>query len=78
MSLAIAITAALIVSAVLYASRRKSQAHTSVPLPMDRLAAWELRLGEHKAQERFRQARVDMLFDERATVQAKVSPRLPK
>ena len=77
MSLAIAITAALIVSAVLYASRRR-QSHTSVPLPMDRLAAWELRMGEHKAQERFRQARVDMLFDERATVQAKVSPRLPK
>ena len=77
MSLAIAITAALILAAVLYASRRR-QSHTSVPLPMDRLAAWELRMGEHKAQARFRQARVDMLFDARAAVQPLIKPRWPK
>lgn len=41
MSLAIAITAALILAAVLYASRGKPTAHKGVPLPMDRLALWE-------------------------------------
>jgi hypothetical protein len=43
----------------------------------DRLADWEIRLGQHKAQERLRQARAAQLLDERAIVRTKVAPKLP-
>ena len=48
------------------------------PTEADRLAAYERRLGEHKAQERLRQARALQVFDDRATVRPKISPKLPQ
>ena len=59
------------------------------PTPVDRLAGWELRLGEylaqqhiqrgqHRAQERLRQHSSRLAFDSRATVQPKVTPKLPR
>ena len=46
----------------------------------ERLAAFEIRMGRWRAEERMRRARVDQLFDERAsaTVKPKVTPRLPQ
>lgn len=48
------------------------------PQPVDRLAAWERRMGQHKAERRMAEYRARIAFDERATVQPKISPRLPK
>jgi hypothetical protein len=51
------------------------------PLPEERLATWERRLGEHRAQQRLRQARVHRDIDARAarspTVRVGQRPRLP-
>lgn len=44
----------------------------------ERKAYYEIRLGQHKAAERMRQARVAQVFDDRATVRAKIQPNLPK
>lgn len=43
----------------------------------ERLALWERRLGEERAQRRLRDARVAQLIDERAIVRVKVTPKLP-
>jgi hypothetical protein len=48
------------------------------PSAIDRLAAWERRLGQHRAEERMRLYRASVAFDERATVQPLVRPKLPK
>jgi hypothetical protein len=42
-----------------------------------RLAEYEIRMGQHRADERLRAERVDQLFDQRATVQPKINPQLP-
>lgn len=44
---------------------------------VDRLASWELRRGRYLASERLRHARIAQAIDARATVQPKVTPRLP-
>ena len=48
------------------------------PQPVDRLAAWERRMGEWRAEERRRLYRAQVALDERATVQPKIVPKLPK
>jgi len=48
------------------------------PSAIDRLAAWEVRRGAYRARERIRQESARIAFDERASVQPKVTPRLPK
>jgi len=48
------------------------------PTRAQRLANYELRLGQHRAEQRMRAERVDQLFDERASVQPKVTPKLPR
>jgi hypothetical protein len=47
------------------------------PTAYERMAAYERRLGEHKAQNWMRNERIAQVFDSRATVQAKVAPKLP-
>lgn len=42
-----------------------------------RLADYELRLGQHKAAERLRQARAAQVFDQHAIVRTKIEPKLP-
>ena len=48
------------------------------PHPVDRVAAWERRMGEWRAEERRRLYRAQVALDERATVQPKIVPKLPK
>jgi hypothetical protein len=59
------------------------------PYPVERLTDWELRLGrylaqeqlrasEHRAERRMASYRAAVAFDERATVQPLVRPKLPK
>lgn len=48
------------------------------PSPVDRVAAWERKMGEWRAEQRLRQHRALVAFDERATVQPKITPRLPQ
>lgn len=43
----------------------------------ERLAAFEIRMGQWKAAERMRAARVAQVFDDRATVRPKIQPKLP-
>lgn len=47
------------------------------PTKDERLANWELRRGRHRAEQRLRECRVDQAFDARASVQPKITPRLP-
>lgn len=47
------------------------------PTVAERLAAYERRRGEFLAAERLRHARIAQAIDARATVQPKVTPRLP-
>lgn len=47
------------------------------PSDVERLAAYERRRGEYLAAERLRHARVAQAIDARASVQPKVTPRLP-
>lgn len=47
------------------------------PSPVDRVAAWERKMGEWRAEQRLRQYRAQIAFDERASVQPKITPRLP-
>lgn len=47
------------------------------PWPEERLAQWERRRADYMAAERLRHARIAQAIDARATVQPKVSPRLP-
>jgi hypothetical protein len=47
------------------------------PSDYDRLAAYEIRLGQHKAKQWLRNQRIAQVFDSRATVQPKVTPKLP-
>jgi len=47
------------------------------PAAAERLAEWERRRGEHRAQQRLREARVAQAFDELAGVRPAISPRLP-
>lgn len=48
------------------------------PTKAERLALYERRLGEHRAQERLRDARIEQLCDERAIVRPKITPKLPE
>lgn len=48
------------------------------PREEERLAQWERRLGEHRAQQRLRAARVAKDFDARAGVRPYFAPRLPQ
>lgn len=48
------------------------------PTEEERLAQWERRLGEWRAQQRLRAARVARDFDARAGVRLYFSPRLPQ
>jgi len=48
------------------------------PSAIDRLAAWDERMGAYRARERIRQESARIAFDERATVQPKIQPRLPR
>jgi len=48
------------------------------PSPVDRVAAWERRMGEWRAEERRRLYRAQVALDERATVQPRIVPKLPK
>jgi hypothetical protein len=43
----------------------------------ERLAEYERRLGEHKAQRRLREARVSQLLDEKTVIRPKITPKLP-
>jgi hypothetical protein len=47
------------------------------PTEYERMAAYERRLGEHKASQWMRNERVAQAFDARAAVQPKVTPKLP-
>lgn len=47
------------------------------PTDYERMASYERRLGEYKAQQWMRNQRLAQAFDARATVQVKVSPKLP-
>lgn len=47
------------------------------PSEAQRLAQWELRLGQHRAAERLRAERVQRVMDMRATVRVKYNPNLP-
>jgi len=53
-------------------------AGTKPPDQWEREAAWERRMGEHRAQQALRKRRVFRDFDERATVALKVVPKLPQ
>jgi hypothetical protein len=71
----------LIVAAVLWWTIKRTGptvVNDRQPQPVDRLAAWEIRLGAYRARERIRQESARIAFDERATVQPKINPRLPK
>lgn len=57
---------------------RPGMAGCTPPTEAERLAAYERRLGEHKALERLRQARVAQLLDERAAVRPVIRPKLPE
>jgi len=77
----IGLSAALFVIAVLWLTikyTRTVNTDTRQPSAIDRLAAWEVRRGAYLARERIRQESARIAFDERATVQPKVVPRLPK
>lgn len=77
----IGLLAALIVAGVLVFTiklTRTVPVNDRQPSPVARLAAWEQRMGEHRAEERRRQYRAQVAFDERATVQVRVVPKLPK
>jgi hypothetical protein len=56
---------------------RWSQCHA--PTDYERLAAYERRLGEHKAQQWLRNERIAQVFDSRtaSSVRPKFSPKLP-
>jgi len=43
----------------------------------ERLALYELRMGQHKAEQRMRAARVSQVIDNRATVRPAIKPKLP-
>lgn len=74
-----AIIAAACVAAVLYcAVKARIVVNDRPPSPVDRLAAWEIKMGQHRAQERLRQHSSRLAFDSRATVQPKVTPKLPR
>jgi len=77
----IGLSAAIFVAAVLWLvvkASRTVNTDTRQPSAIDRLAAWDERMGAYRARERIRQESARIAFDHRATVQAKVSPRLPK
>jgi len=57
---------------------RRQVVDDSQPSPVDRLAAWERRMGQHRAERRMAEYRARIAFDERATVQPRIVPRLPK
>lgn len=72
---------AIILIAVLWwtiKSTRRQFVNDRQPDPVDRLAQWERRRGEYLAEQRRRQHRATIAFDQRATVQPKITPRLPK
>jgi len=71
----------LILTAVLIYTVRHTRTITPndrQPSPVDRLAAWERKMGEHRAEERLRKYRALVAFDERASVQPHITPRLPR
>ncbi len=71
----IAVAAVLVLSAA-----STGRAVSRFPRPLsdaDRLAQWELRRGAWRASERLRQHRAQAAFDARASVQPKITPRLP-
>jgi len=77
----IGLSAAIFVIAVLWLvvkASRTVNTDTRQPSALDRLAEWEVRRGAYRARERIRQESARIAFDERATVQAKINPRLPK
>lgn len=47
------------------------------PSDAQRLAAYEVRMGEHRAQQRLRAERIAQQLDAVAIVRTKVTPRLP-
>lgn len=47
------------------------------PTAYERMALYERRLGEHKAQQWMRNERIAQVFDQRATVRQKFTPKLP-
>ena len=61
---------------VAFTSRRRI-VNDHQPSEAERLAQYERRRGEYLAAERLRHARVAQAIDARATVQPKVTPRLP-
>lgn len=71
----------LILAAVLIYTVRHTRTTTPndrQPSPVDRVAAWERKMGEWRAEQLRRQYRAQIAFDERASVQPKITPRLPK
>lgn len=77
----IGLSAALFVIAVLWLTikyTRTVSTDTRQPSAIDRLAAWDERMGAYRARERIRQESARIAFDERASVQPKVCPKLPK
>lgn len=71
----------LILAAVLIYTVRRTRTmmpNDRQPSPVDRLAAWERKMGEHRAEERLRKYRALVAFDERASVQPHITPRLPR
>jgi len=77
----IGLSAAIFVIAVLWLCVKASRTvntDTRQPSAIDRLAAWEVRRGAYRARERIRQESARIAFDERASVQPKINPRLPK
>ena len=77
----IALACLAIVAAVLWWTIKRTGSivvNDRQPQPVDRLAAWEVRLGAYRARERIRQESARIAFDERASVQPKINPRLPK
>lgn len=57
--------------------RRPRSAGTRVPTPAERAAQWEVRLGQHRAEQRLAAEARAQAFDARHIVRPVVSPRLP-
>lgn len=68
----------ILVAVLWYTAKPRRRANDRVPTPAERIALWEIRAGQERARVRMRQEAIDQAFDHRASVQPKVTPKLPK